>query len=143
MGLGPRSWRTPRGGPILRLMSEPSRFVEVGDRLELRLDGRRTADEVRALVAGAVEEARRRSKRKLFVDGMGLEDFPVPSTMDRYQAMVGWANAGAASLRMAIAARPEIVDPSKFDVKLASVLGFSCEVFTSEADALAWLDAAG
>ena len=42
---------------------------------------------------------------------------------------------------MAIVARPELIDPQKIGVLMAQNRGATGDVFTTEAAALAWLDA--
>ena len=52
---------------------------------------------------------------------------------------MGGSRGGA--LRVAIVARPELIDPQKTGVLMAQNRGVNGDVFEHEADALAWLDA--
>ena len=42
-------------------------------------------------------------------------------------------------MRVAIVAPPEMIDPEKIGVTVATNIGFVSEVFTSEEEALTWL----
>ena len=42
-------------------------------------------------------------------------------------------------MRVAVVTYPEMIDPEKFGVTVASNIGFVSDVFTSEAEALTWL----
>ena len=52
-----------------------------------------------------------------------------------------WAQTAGAALRVALVARPELIDPQKIGVLMMQNRGGNGDVFTNEADALAWLDA--
>ena len=44
-------------------------------------------------------------------------------------------------MRVALVARPELIDPQKIGVLMFQNRGGNGDVFTNEADAIAWLDA--
>ena len=54
--------------------------------------------------------------------------------------MVAGAMRHARTLRVAMVARPEVVDPQKIRVLTMQNRGGNGDVFTHEADAIAWLD---
>jgi hypothetical protein len=58
----------------------------------------------------------------------------------RYAMATKWAENTGSTLRVALVARPEVVDPQKIGVLMMQNRGGSGEVFTNETDALAWLD---
>jgi hypothetical protein len=62
-----------------------------------------------------------------------------PSLTARYFFVHSWAR-DARDLRMALVTRPERIDPEKFGRIVAANLGCIIEVFTSEEDALNWLE---
>ncbi|WP_425614563.1 hypothetical protein NA78x_004436 [Anatilimnocola sp. NA78] len=79
--------------------------------------------------------------RRLLVDSSGLVGFPLPTMLDRYDMGLAWVKAaGTSSIRMALVARPELIDPKKFGVLVAANRGVAGNVFDNEAAALAWLD---
>lgn len=124
-----------------RASSLPEASV-AGDRLVLRPAGALTIEKTRGLISSAVEEAKRLGLGKLLVLAADIDLPHLPTTLDRYNAIVEWARAGGGAVRIAIVTRAEIMDPGRFDVRLASVLGSQLHVSTSESDAVAWLDAA-
>ena len=82
-----------------------------------------------------------RNISKLLVDLRELFGYPVPSLADRYWMVQDWAEAAQGALIVAVVALPEYVDPNKFGVKAAADAGLKGDVFTSIADAMAWLSA--
>jgi hypothetical protein len=75
------------------------------------------------------------------VDTTALTGFPAPDTFQRFLAAVGWAESAGGRLRLSMVARAEMIDPAKFGVTVAANRGLVSNVFTTEAEALAWLDA--
>jgi hypothetical protein len=45
----------------------------------------------------------------------------------------------AGAVRIAVVAKPEMIDPHMFGITVANNRGLISDAFTSEADALAWL----
>ena len=116
----------------------------------LELEGRRAVfrpvgsvsfDQVVFLVSAAIAAARRRKARELLVDTTGLTGFPPPGTGERFLAVVEWAEEASGGLRLAMVARQEMIDPNKFGVTVASNRGLTSNIFPTEAEARAWLDA--
>ena len=93
------------------------------------------------MVAQAMRYARERGLVDLLANANGLTGYPQPSTFARYSLAVKWAEAAGGSLRVALIARPEIIDPQRIGVLMAQNRGVNGDVFTNESDALAWLDA--
>jgi len=58
----------------------------------------------------------------------------------RYAMATKWVGSAGASLRVAIVARAELIDPQKIGILVMQNRGGSGDVFTTEPDALAWLD---
>ena len=60
---------------------------------------------------------------------------------ERYVAIGRWAALAGGSVRLAVVARAEMIDAGKFGVIVARNRSLVAEIFTSEAEAAAWLDA--
>lgn len=93
------------------------------------------------LVRGAIAAARRNQVRDLLVDTTALTGFPSPNTFQRFLAAVDWADEASGGVRLAMVARAELIDPKKFAVTVAANRGLVSNIFTTEQEARAWLDA--
>jgi len=93
------------------------------------------------MVAQAMVTARELGLTDLLANTTGLTGFTYPSVFARYGMSAKWAQSAGASLRVALVARAELIDPQKIGVLMAQNRGTSGDVFANEADALAWLDA--
>ena len=98
-------------------------------------------DEAVARVRAAIEVARKNGARGLLVDTTALTGFPSPDTFQRFLAAVKWAESAGGRLRLSMVARAEMIDPAKFGVTVAANRGLVSNIFTTETEALAWLDA--
>ena len=94
-----------------------------------------------AMITRAIEECRARKIRKFLFDVTELTGYPVPTLADRFWMVQDWAQAAQGELIVAAVALPEYIDPGKFGVKAAIDAGLKSDVFTSAADAQAWLQA--
>jgi hypothetical protein len=54
---------------------------------------------------------------------------------------VAWADEASGGVRLAMVARAEMIDPEKFGVTVAANRGLVSNIFTTELEARAWLDA--
>ena len=122
-------------------MRELQDFEIVGDHAEYRPMGELALNQATLLIASEIAFARERQVKKLMVVTLGLTGFQSPSVFQRYHFIHEWAKASGGSVRVAIVARPEMIDHEKIGLMIASNIGFDCNVFTSEAQALAWLQA--
>ena len=113
-----------------------------GSRGLFRPVGSVSFDEAVALVCAAIAAARSQQLRELLVDTTALIGFSSPDTFQRFLAAVQWAEEAHGQLRLAMVALPEMIDPQKFGVTVAANRGLVSNIFTTEAEALAWLDAA-
>ena len=77
----------------------------------------------------------------LMVNTGNLTGFPPPDVFARYSLAIKWAESAGTSLRVALVARAELIDPEKIGLLMAQNRGVSGDVFTTEAAAIAWLDA--
>ena len=122
-------------------MNAPVGFELLGERGLLRPVGMISFDEAVELVSAAITAARQSQARDLLINSTALAGFPSPDTFQRFFAATEWALRGSGLVRVAIVARAEFIDPQKFGVTVALNRGLACDVFTSEAEAIAWLDA--
>jgi response regulator RpfG family c-di-GMP phosphodiesterase len=99
-------------------------------------------DRAAALVRAAIAAARRHRVRDLLVDTTALTGFASPETFERFLAVVGWATEARGSLRLAMVARAEMIHPQKMGVLVAANRDLVSDIFTSQAEARAWLAAA-
>ncbi len=114
-------------------------FKIVGDHAEYRPMGRISLQQAIKMVAAAISLARERHVRNLLIDVSHLTGFKPPSVIDRYHFMHEWARAAGGTVRIAMVARPEMIDPQKFGVTVGVNLGLTSDVFASEEEALRWL----
>ncbi|MFL6203087.1 MAG: hypothetical protein ACJ76J_28295 [Thermoanaerobaculia bacterium] len=122
-------------------MDELDGFVLEGGRAVYRPVGSVSFDEVVALVRAAIAAARSNQARDLLVDTTALTGFSSPDTFQRFLAVVEWAEEARGSVRLAMVARPEMIDPHKFGVTVAANRGLVSNIFTTGGEAGAWLDA--
>jgi hypothetical protein len=115
-------------------------FESVGKRGFYRPTATVSYDLAVQMVGEAMRHARSLGLESLLVNTNGLTGFSPPSIFDRHALAVKWAEAVGASLRVAIVARPELIDPEKIGVVMAQNRGVSGDVFATEPAALAWLD---
>jgi hypothetical protein len=99
-----------------------------------------TLDQAVGLVRDAIAAARRDGVRDLLVNTCGLYGFATPDTFQRFFAVVAWAAAASAVLRLVVVARAEVIDPQRFGVTVAANRGLVSNIVTTEAEAVAWLD---
>jgi hypothetical protein len=122
-------------------LEELDDFSLEGTRGIYRPVGRVSFEQTSTLVRAAIARARSSRLEELLVDTTALIGFPPPETVDRYFAVRDWASEAGGRLRLAIVARAEMIDPWKFGVTVAANRGLAGNIFTTEAEARAWLDA--
>jgi hypothetical protein len=98
-------------------------------------------DEAVERVRAAIALARDNLSQDLLVNGIKLSGFPSPDTFQRFLAAIEWAEEAHGRLRLVMVARPEIIDPQKFGMVVAGNHGLVSNIFTTESEAVAWLDA--
>lgn len=89
-------------------------------------------------ITEAIVLAREGKRRKLLVDVSGVTGIEPPTVTARYWLVRQWANAAEDKVIVALVAPAEMIDSQKFGVTAARNAGLICEIFTSEADAIAW-----
>jgi hypothetical protein len=93
------------------------------------------------MIAEGIRNARDLGLADMVANTTGLTGFSPPSVFARHAMALKWAQSAGASMRVAMVARPELIDPQKIGVLMYQNRGGNGEVFISESDALAWLDA--
>ena len=94
-----------------------------------------------SMCAEAMRYARSINLTELLVNTNGLTGFAPPDVFARYEMVGQWVPSAGAVLKVAMVARPELMDPQKIGVVMAQNRGIAAEVFTNEPAAIAWLDA--
>jgi hypothetical protein len=122
-------------------LDEPDGFILEGSRGLYRPVGSVSFNEAVARVRAAIAVACSKQAEDLLVDTTALTGFPSPATFQRFLAAVAWAEEAVGRLRLAMVARAEMIDPQKFGVIVAANRGLVSNIFTTEAEARAWLDA--
>jgi hypothetical protein len=116
-------------------------FVLEGGRGLYRPVGSVSFNEAVALVRAAIAAACRDQAGELLVNTTSLTGFPSPDTFQRFLAAVEWADEASGDVCLAMVARAEMIDPQKFGVTVAANRGLVSNIFTTELEARAWLDA--
>jgi hypothetical protein len=104
-----------------------------------RASGQVTLEEGVEIVDSAIALARDRQIGKLVADVAGFSGFAPPNLAERYFFIRRWADTSRGLVSVVVITQPEMIDPEKFGVKVAANLGFKCEVFPTEAEAVAWI----
>jgi hypothetical protein len=121
-------------------MSAPERFEIVAERGFYRPAGCVSLEGAVELITTAITFTRARGLTELVANGLELTGFGPPNLGERFFLAVQWATAGRGVVRLAVVVRPELIDSEKFGVMVARNRGLVCDVFTSEAEAVAWLE---
>lgn len=118
-----------------------TQFDMLGDIAIFRPSGSISLEQAIDLIKSAIASARERAVRKLLIVLSGLDGFDSPGIAARHYMSRQWAGASAGIIHLAFVPKAHMIDPEKFGVMVAKNFGASADVFTSEADALAWLQA--
>jgi hypothetical protein len=120
-------------------MSKPEHFEILKEHAVFRPMGQVTLKQAAELVTKGIAFARSLNIRKLLIDITNLTGFEPPDIAMRYFIVHEWAHA-AGGVRVAVVAKPEIIDHQKFGTTVASNTSFKADIFTTEEDALIWLE---
>jgi hypothetical protein len=115
-------------------------FEQSGSRGFYRPAAQVTFEQAVDLVERAIAHARSLGLVDVLVNTTRLTGFTPPSVFARYAMATKWVGSAGASLRVAIVARAELIDPQKIGVLIVQNRGGTGDVFTNEVDAIAWLD---
>ena len=123
-------------------MNTLKHFEQVGRRGFFRPVGMVSFEQAVEMVAEGMRHARSLELADLLVNTTGLAGFPTPDVFARYSLASKWAESAGAAMRVAMVARPELIDPQKIGVLMAQNRGVNGDVFPTESAAIAWLDMA-
>ena len=118
-------------------------FEIVGVRGYFRPTGAVSLAQAVAMVDAALGLACGQGLRKVVADITGLTGFASPAIHQRFFFISQWAQTVRGRARVAVIARPELIDPERFGNTVAANRGFQAQVFESEADAEGWLSGLG
>jgi hypothetical protein len=122
-------------------MPKMDSFEQIGTRGYYRPIAHVSFEQAVDMVAEAIVKARELGLADMLVNTTGFTGFTPPSVFGRYALATKWAQSAGSSLRVAMVARPELIDPQKIGVLMMQNRGGTGDVFPNEAEALAWLDA--
>jgi hypothetical protein len=120
-------------------MSAPEYFETLDDISVFRPIGHVSLDQAVQIVSAAIAYARDQNIRKLLVVTSALSGFEPPGIFARFSLVEEWVRASRGVVRVALVARPEMIDFQKFGVTVANNRGLISDVFSSEDEAKAWL----
>jgi len=120
-------------------MNAPEHFEVLEGYSCYRLSGHGPLAEAAGKVIEAIAFSREQKMRNLLIDTTRWTGHQSPDTLERYQFAQAFAVAARSAVKLAMVVRPEMMDPQKFEVTVASNRGLVGNVFDSEQDALAWL----
>jgi len=119
----------------------PPEFVElVGQRAFYRPILSTNFHEALGLCMAAVRWAHDNHCTDMLVNVRGISGMEAITAFMKYEVAVGWAQV-AGSMRVALVVPDELMDPRKFALLMAQNRGVNGDAFTSEAEALQWLNA--
>ena len=87
----------------------------------------------------AIVFCRENGIRRLFIDTTKLTGVKALGTADRFRLGERLARDARAAVKLAILARPEMIDPTLFAVTVARNRGLFVNGFSSESEAWKWL----
>jgi hypothetical protein len=124
-------------------MSAPEYFKIMEGRAVFRPTGHVSLNQAVQMVVSAIANAREQNIRNLMTDLTALTGFASPSVPARYQLIKEGAQASGGFVRVAMVIRPEMMDPQKIGVLVGKHFGLVCNSFTTELEAVAWLQSLG
>ena len=121
-------------------MDAPDRFEMTGHRAFYRPVGTVSLRDVVDMVSLAIAHACAKGASEMLVNLSAVAGFAPPTTIERYRFVTKWVATAGGRLQLAVVVRPKMIDRHKFGVTVATNRGLMADVFTTEAEALAWLD---
>ena len=104
-----------------------------------RLSGHGPLAEAVNKVIEVIRFSREQGICNLLIDTTNWTGHESPDTLQRFIAASEFAKAAGSEVKIAMVVRPEMMDPDKFEVIVATNRGMIGNVFDSEKEALAWL----
>lgn len=115
-------------------------FEVIGTRAFYRPIAQVDLEKAGDMIAEAIKAARELGLVDMVVNTTGLTGFERPGLFARYAFVTKWAQSAGTEVRFAVVARAELIDPQKMGVLMLQNRGTTSDSFTSELDALKWLD---
>jgi hypothetical protein len=135
-------WLSGRDGVRHRLVGSEAGealFEVIGEVARFRLTGEHVLEDGVHQIADAIVRTKESGYDKLLVDITAITGVEPPGVDRRYWLMGEWAKAGRGSVRVAMVARPEFIEPDRYAVIAGMNAGFTNNVFETEAEAMDWL----
>ena len=104
-----------------------------------RLSGHGPLEEAASKVIEVIIFSQEQKMRNLLIDTTGWTGHKSPDTVERFNVAQAFTAAARSEVRLSMMVRPEMMDPGKFEVMVATNRGLIGNVFDSEKEALAWL----
>ncbi len=101
--------------------------------------GKVSLEEGVAACVEAIQVAGAQGIMRLLIDLTGLTGLGSISTLDRFWFAKQCATAAKPGFKLAVVARPDMIDQQHFGITVATKRGLHASVSTSEEDALVWL----
>lgn len=120
-------------------MRAPEYFEVVESHCCYRPTGHGPLLEAAGKIIEAIHFSRKQGLRNLLIDTTNWTGHASPDTVERFTVAEAFSEAARSSVKLAMVVRPELMDPDKFEVTVATNRGMKGNVFDSEKDALAWL----
>ncbi|HKX83236.1 MAG TPA: hypothetical protein VJL58_03360 [Pyrinomonadaceae bacterium] len=92
------------------------------------------------MIDAAIRCCRDNDVTAILVDVRRLTGFASPSVFDRFQFASQWAETAGGCVTLSVIAPAELIDRGKIGVTVGSNRGLKSNVFTSENDAIEWLE---
>ena len=120
-------------------MKAPEHFEVMEGYCCYRLSGHGSLAEAASKIIEAITFSREQGLRNLLIDATNWTGHESPTTLERFIVAEKFTEAARAAVKLAMVVRPEMMDPDKFEVMVATNRGLVGNVFDSDKDALAWL----
>jgi hypothetical protein len=104
-----------------------------------RLRGHGSLEDAAEKVIKVILFSRQQGLRNLLIDVTNWTGHQTPDIVERFYVARAFTEAAGPAMKLAMVIRPEMMDPNKFEVTVATNRGMNGNVFDSEKDALAWL----
>ena len=119
---------------------KPRDFEIDGKRGYFHPSGAVSLEQAVDLVNDALAFARQQELREMLVDITGLTGFAAPTIFERFTLSARWAETAGTRIRLSVVASKEFIHEEKFGITVARNRGLDSNIFTTQKEAIAWLD---
>ena len=113
-------------------------FELLGNYAAFHLPASASLAQAAELIKSSIVFARELQVERLLIDATHFTDM-LPSVGERYFFVREWAEVANGKVKIAIVARPELIDPQRFVISVAATARLNINVFTSQTEAIDWL----